>query len=80
MVAFLAVLVFASAALGELVQIANVRRIARGGGPHVVARLSVLEWAIGAVGWIVVVRTQDLGYLVPEVLGLYAGSWFGARR
>lgn len=78
--AVLAFLVFASAAAGELVQIFSIRRIAgRRLNPHAVARLGVLEWFIGAIGWIVVVRTQDLAYLAPEVLGLYAGSWFGAR-
>lgn len=78
--ALLAIVVFASAAAGELVQIATVRRItAARPNPHGIARLGVLEWLIGAVGWIVVVRTQDLAYLVPEVIGLYCGSWLGAR-
>ena len=77
--ALLALLVFASAAAGDLVQIVSVRRIARARpNPHAIARLSVLEWAIGSVGWFVVFKTQDPAYLVPEVLGLYVGSWLGA--
>jgi hypothetical protein len=87
--ALLILLVFASALAGELVQVLNVRRIARteeaqgsearAVHAHTVARLSVLEWCIGAVGWIVVVKTQALGYLIPEVIGLYLGSLIGTR-
>lgn len=77
----LALLVFASAAAGELVQIVNIRQVAAARpSPHVIARTSVLEWTIGAVGWLIVVKTQNFGFLVPEVLGLYFGSWYGARR
>jgi hypothetical protein len=76
----LALLVFASAAAGDLVQIFSIRRIAGASDPHAVARLSVLEWSIGAVGWLIVVRTQDLGYLVPEVAGLYLGSWYAVCK
>lgn len=78
--ALLAVLVFVSAFAGEAVQVSNIRSIASGRNPHVIARTSVLEWSIGAVGWLIVVRTQELGYLAPEVVGLYFGSWYAARR
>lgn len=78
--AFLGILVFASAFAGEAVQVTNMRAIADRASPHVIARTSVLEWSIGAVGWLIVVRTQEFGYLVPEVLGLYLGSWYAARR
>jgi hypothetical protein len=76
----LALLVFASAAAGDLVQVFSIRKIASSGDPHAVARLSVLEWSIGAVGWLIVVKTQNFGYLIPEVAGLYVGSWYGTCK
>jgi hypothetical protein len=77
----LALLVFLSAAAGDLVQIFGIRRIAAARpDPHSVARFSVLEWSIGAIGWLIVVKTQDFGYLIPEVLGLYLGSWYACRH
>ncbi len=79
-VALFGLLVFASAFASEAVQITNIRSIADGRSPHVIARTSVLEWTIGAIGWLIVVRTQNFGYLVPEVVGLYFGSWFAAAR
>lgn len=76
----LALLVFASAAAGDLVQIFSIRKIAHASDPHAVARLSVLEWSIGAIGWLIVVKTQDFGYLIPEVAGLYLGSWYAVCK
>ena len=79
-VAFLALLVFMSAAAGDAVQILAVRRIAsRSPSPHGIARMSVLEWLIGTIGWLVIAKTQNFWFLVPEILGLYVGSWIGAR-
>lgn len=82
--ALLALLVFASAAAGDVVQIHNTRAITGiKPSPHRVAITSVMEWAIGCVGWVIVI-TDSLWYLLPEVAGLYAGSylgvWYAARR
>lgn len=74
----LAVLVFASAAAGDIVSIINTRAIAsRRPSPHLIARTSVLEWAIGAVGWVIVL-SHSFWHLIPEVAGLYVGSYIGA--
>lgn len=84
MVAILVLLVFVSAAAGDVVQILGTRAIAAARpSPHRVAVTSVIEWTIGCIGYAVIVITDSLWYLAPEVLGLYLGSYIGttyARR
>src|SRR5262245_16252307 len=46
--------------------------------PHRAALYSVLTWAASTIGLVVAVEVS-WWYLVPEALGLYAGTWFAVR-
>lgn len=73
----LCVAVFLSAAAGDIVEAYMVRSIVDK-DPHKAARMSITMWAIGCVSWIIIVKSdQWYVYLVPEVLGLYLGSFIG---
>jgi hypothetical protein len=76
----LTALTFAAAFAYDWVEAAYVR--AAGGGPegaHRAARLSVAMYAVGFVGWVATVKVS-LWLCLPEVAGLYLGSFFAVRR
>ncbi len=73
----LCVAVFLSAAAGDIVESYMVRAVVDL-NPHRTARMSITMWAIGCISWIIIVKSdQWYVYLVPEVLGLYVGSYIG---
>ncbi len=73
----LCVAVFLSAAAGDIVEAYMVRSIVDK-DPHKAARMSITMWAIGCISWIIIVKSdQWYIYLVPEVMGLYLGSFIG---
>lgn len=47
--------------------------------PHHAAAWSVAVYAASALGFVAAIRV-DLLMMIPEVLGLYAGTWYAARR
>lgn len=80
--AALALLTFAAAALGDFVETRYVQASTSGATPkhaHHAARLSVSLYAVGFLGWVITVKVS-LWYSVPEVLGLYVGTYVAMRR
>lgn len=78
MIAALAVVVLVAAAALDYATVAYYRAVARG-AQHVAARWSVAMYLIGAVGLLSVVEVS-LWLIVPECLGLYAGTLLAMRR
>jgi hypothetical protein len=76
-VGLLCLAVFLSAAAGDIVEAYMVRAVVDL-NPTKTAAMSVSMWAIGCVGWIIIVKTDPWYiYLAPEVLGLCCGSLIG---
>lgn len=74
----LALLVFCAAAALDVAtvryyQAVQVKR------KHAAARWSIAMYAIGAIGFVSVVQVS-LWLMVPECLGLYAGTWLAMRH
>jgi hypothetical protein len=76
--ALLALVTFASAAAGDVVEAYFVRAVADL-EPHRAARMSIAMYAIGCIGWFITLKIS-LWYMLPEVAGLYVGSYFAISR
>ncbi len=74
----LGLVTFAAAAAGDFVE-AYLTRATVELKPHRVARLSVAMYAIGCVGWFTTIKVS-LWFMLPEVAGLYLGSWLAITR
>lgn len=74
----LALLVFAAAAAGDVVEAYFVDAVGRR-APARAAAMSVCMWGVGLVGWVVVLQVS-WWYLIAEVAGLAVGSWVAVRR
>jgi hypothetical protein len=73
----LALATFLAALAGDVVEAYFVRAVADLQA-HRAARMSVAMYAVGCVGWFICVKVS-LWYMLPEVLGLYAGSLIAVR-
>lgn len=76
--ALLCLVTFLCAAAGDYVETRYVQA-ATERQAHRAARLSVGMYVVGFAGWVVTVKIS-LWYALPEVVGLYLGTWYAARR
>lgn len=74
----LGLVTFVAAAAGDYVE-AYLTRATVELRPHRVARLSVAMYAIGCIGWFTTIKVS-LWFMIPEVAGLYLGSWLAITR